>query len=61
MKVCNMFVPFPVIMPLISLLFVQILQMTDARSLTLLIVGSCPGGTISNIVVVLVNGDVDLR
>ena len=48
-------------MPLISLVWVQILQMSDVRSLVLLIIGSCPGGTISNVVVVWVDGDVDLR
>ena len=52
---------FLVIMPVVSLVFVNILQMSTNRSLILLILGSCPGGTISNGVVVWIDGDVDMR
>ena len=48
-------------MPLIAFAMAKIFQMTDSQVIILLIVGSCPGGTTSNIVTYWVDGDIDLR
>ncbi|XP_076822613.1 ileal sodium/bile acid cotransporter-like [Clavelina lepadiformis] len=47
-------------MPLIAFAMAKIFQMTDSQVIILLIVGSCPGGTTSNIVTYWVDGDIDL-
>ena len=48
-------------MPIAAFVLASILNMNEIRTMTLLIMGSCPGGSVSNVVVVWVDGDVDLR
>lgn len=41
--------------------FLQLLQQTDMRAVVVLICGCCPGGTLSNILALAVQGDMNLR
>ena len=48
-------------MPVIAFTLAQIAQMDDLETLALLLVGSCPGGTFSNIATYWADGDLGLR
>ena len=48
-------------MPALALSMAKILQMNEVRTFALLIIGSCPGGTASNVIVTWLDGDIDLR
>ena len=48
-------------MPIIAFSLAKIAQMEDIETLGLLLVGSCPGGTFSNIATYWAGGDLGLR
>ncbi|XP_056284899.1 hepatic sodium/bile acid cotransporter [Pseudoliparis swirei] len=48
------------IMPLVAFSLVKLLQQTDMRAVVVLICGCCPGGTLSNILALAVQGDMNL-
>ncbi|TNN63271.1 Sodium/bile acid cotransporter [Liparis tanakae] len=48
------------IMPLVAFSLVKMLQQTDMRAVVVLICGCCPGGTLSNILALAVQGDMNL-
>ncbi|XP_078694000.1 sodium-dependent organic anion transporter-like [Branchiostoma floridae x Branchiostoma belcheri] len=49
-----------VVMPLVAFLLCLAFQMDPARAMSVLVVGCCPGGSISNILAYLVDGDMSL-
>ena len=48
-------------MPLVALALAKIAHMEDIETLGLLFLGSCPGGTFSNIATYWAKGDLGLR
>ena len=50
-----------VLMPMIAFALAKIAHMEDDQTLALLLVGSCPGGTLSNIATYYAKGDLNLR
>lgn len=48
-------------MPVLAFALAKILQMEEVEAIALLLVGSCPGGTTSNIATYWIEGDMDLR
>ena len=50
-----------VIMPLIAFGLAKLFNMNNIRTLMLMVMGSCPGGSTSNVAVIWLDGDVDLR
>ncbi|XP_039252117.2 sodium-dependent organic anion transporter-like [Styela clava] len=49
-----------IIMPFLGYMWASIFSMEDPETLSVLIVGSCPGGTFSNIVAFWIDGDMEL-
>ena len=49
-----------IIMPLLAFLLVKIFNLDPARAVGVILVGSCPGGTSSNVMTYLAKGDVAL-
>lgn len=49
-----------IIMPVVAYLLAQILQLSPELAAGLVLVGACPGGTASNVMVYLAKGDVPL-
>lgn len=49
------------LMPLVAYILAISLATTTTQSLALLILGCCPGGTISNLFTYWIDGDMDLR
>lgn len=49
------------IMPLTAFCLTRLLQLGPIKALTVLICGCCPGGTLSNIFSLAMNGDMNLR
>lgn len=49
------------IMPLTAYCLAKVLKFDDIQAVTLLICGCCPGGTLSNIFSLAINGDMNLR
>lgn len=49
------------IMPLTAFCLTKLLQMDTVKALTVLICGCCPGGTLSNIFALALQGDMNLR
>lgn len=50
-----------VIMPLIAFLLALAFSLNDVAAMAVLLCGCCPGGNLSNIMSLLVNGDMNLR
>ena len=50
-----------VLMPLISFIMAFVLKLKPAWALSLLILGCCPGGTLSNVFTQWTQGDICLR
>ena len=48
-------------MPAVAFALAKLVQMDDVETIALLLVGSCPGGTTSNIATYWILGDMDLR
>ena len=48
-------------MPLLAFILTLIFQMGELQTIALLLVGSCPGGTSSNVGALWLGGDMDLR
>lgn len=49
------------IMPLTAFLLAQAFAVRPLQAVAILIMGCCPGGTISNIITYWIDGDMDLR
>lgn len=50
-----------VLMPLIAFLLALAFSLNDVAAMAVLLCGCCPGGNLSNIMTLLVNGDMNLR
>ena len=47
-------------MPIVSIIIVKVFHLSDQLALGIIILGCCPGGTASNLVTYLSNGNVAL-
>lgn len=50
-----------IIMPLTAYLLALAFSVSPVQAIAVIVIGSCPGGTISNIVTYWLDGDMDLR
>ena len=50
-----------VIMPMVAFLLALAVSLDDVAAMAVLLCGCCPGGTLSNIMSLLVNGEMNLR
>lgn len=50
-----------VLMPLVAFLLALIFSLNEVAAIAVLLCGCCPGGNLSNIMSLLVNGDMNLR
>uniref|UniRef100_A0A4W3IA64 Uncharacterized protein n=1 Tax=Callorhinchus milii TaxID=7868 RepID=A0A4W3IA64_CALMI len=50
-----------VIMPLIAFLLALMFSLNEVAAISVLLCGCCPGGNLSNIMCLLVNGEMNLR
>lgn len=48
-------------MPLTAYLLAMAFSVSPVQAVTIIVIGSCPGGTISNIITYWLDGDMDLR